>query len=264
MLYSFRCSFHFINLSLKNADILTYNFYSYTGDKLGKVVQIIQQREPSLRDSNPDEIEIDFETLRGSTLRELEKYVAECLKKKRGPKPGKNKLLPKMGKDDPNQMKKDLDRKVESGQLGKQKSKKGMFYEEQLVTSSSEQLVLEKKEVDRSLIISERALAFYSNSPFILYVPAYTCTNALALNDFTMSKMYIVLITHLQILTHFQIRRIHTRTIQIVLALVVQVRAIQILVQIVILAVHLVTVNLSQAIQLPPQNQYNPHITNEL
>lgn len=41
-----------------------------------------QAREPSLKDSNPDEIEIDFETLKPSTLRELEKYVSTCLKKK--------------------------------------------------------------------------------------------------------------------------------------------------------------------------------------
>lgn len=54
----------------------------FVGDKLGKVVHIIQSREPSLRDSNPDEIEIDFETLKPSTLRELESYVASCLKKK--------------------------------------------------------------------------------------------------------------------------------------------------------------------------------------
>lgn len=53
-----------------------------TGDKLGRVVHIIQTREPSLRDSNPDEIEIDFETLKPSTLRELEAYVASCLRKK--------------------------------------------------------------------------------------------------------------------------------------------------------------------------------------
>ena len=63
-------------------------FYSFLivfrpkGDKLGKVVHIIQSREPSLRDSNPDEIEIDFETLKPSTLRELESYVATCLRKK--------------------------------------------------------------------------------------------------------------------------------------------------------------------------------------
>ena len=48
---------------------------------MGRVVQIIQLREPALRDSNPDEIEIDFETLKPSTLRELEKYVATCLTK---------------------------------------------------------------------------------------------------------------------------------------------------------------------------------------
>merc|ERR1712058_51422 len=52
------------------------------GDKLGKVVQIIQHREPSLRDSNPDEIEIDFETLKPSTLRALEAFVTQCLGKR--------------------------------------------------------------------------------------------------------------------------------------------------------------------------------------
>jgi hypothetical protein len=57
-------------------------FFYAAGDKLGRVVHIIQSREPSLRDSNPDEIEIDFETLKPSTLRELESYVASCLRKK--------------------------------------------------------------------------------------------------------------------------------------------------------------------------------------
>ena len=54
-----------------------------SGDKLGRVVHIIQTREPTLKDSSPDEIEIDFETLKPSTLRELEKYVSSILKKKR-------------------------------------------------------------------------------------------------------------------------------------------------------------------------------------
>lgn len=54
----------------------------YAGDKLGRIVLIIQAREPALKDSNPDEIEIDFETLKPSTLRELEAYVMSCLKKK--------------------------------------------------------------------------------------------------------------------------------------------------------------------------------------
>lgn len=55
------------------------------GDKLGRVVTIIQSREPTLQDSNPDEIEIDFETLKPSTLRKLEEYVQSCLKKKHKP-----------------------------------------------------------------------------------------------------------------------------------------------------------------------------------
>ncbi|NXI39482.1 BRDT protein, partial [Galbula dea] len=60
---------------------LSLDINKLPGDKLGKVVHIIQSREPSLRNSNPDEIEIDFETLKASTLRELEKYVANCLRK---------------------------------------------------------------------------------------------------------------------------------------------------------------------------------------
>jgi len=63
------------------------------GDKLGRVVHIIQSREPSLKDSNPDEIEIDFETLKPSTLRELEAYVMSCLKKKPRKPPSTDCLL---------------------------------------------------------------------------------------------------------------------------------------------------------------------------
>lgn len=59
-----------------------YKLFIFLGDKLGRVVNIIQSRELSLRDSNPDELEIDFETLMPSTLRELEAYVAQCLRKK--------------------------------------------------------------------------------------------------------------------------------------------------------------------------------------
>uniref|UniRef100_A0A663MGH4 Bromodomain testis-specific protein n=1 Tax=Athene cunicularia TaxID=194338 RepID=A0A663MGH4_ATHCN len=61
---------------------LSLDINKLPGDKLGKVVHIIQEREHSLRNSNPDEIEIDFETLKDSTLRELEKYVATCLRKR--------------------------------------------------------------------------------------------------------------------------------------------------------------------------------------
>ena len=62
---------------------LSLDINKLPGDKLGKVVHIIQLREPSLKDSSPDEIEIDFETLKPATLRELEKYVSSILKKKR-------------------------------------------------------------------------------------------------------------------------------------------------------------------------------------
>ncbi|NXN12440.1 BRDT protein, partial [Indicator maculatus] len=61
---------------------LSLDINKLPGDKLGKVVHIIQSGEPSLRNSDPDEMEIDFETLKSSTLRELQKYVATCLRKR--------------------------------------------------------------------------------------------------------------------------------------------------------------------------------------
>ncbi|XP_007524738.2 bromodomain testis-specific protein [Erinaceus europaeus] len=61
---------------------LSLDINKLPGDKLGRVVHIIQSRETSLKNSNPDEIEIDFETLKASTLRELEKYVAACLRRR--------------------------------------------------------------------------------------------------------------------------------------------------------------------------------------
>lgn len=45
-------------------------------------MKIIHRREPSLRDSSPDEMEIDFEMLKPSTLRELEAYVNQVIKRK--------------------------------------------------------------------------------------------------------------------------------------------------------------------------------------
>ena len=64
---------------------LSLDINKLPGDKLGKVVHIIQSREPSLKDTSPDEIEIDFETLKPSTLRELDKYVSSVLKKPKRP-----------------------------------------------------------------------------------------------------------------------------------------------------------------------------------
>ena len=64
---------------------LSQNINKLPGKKLGDVVHIIQMREPELKDSSPDEIEIDFETLKPSTLRELEKYINSILKKQKRP-----------------------------------------------------------------------------------------------------------------------------------------------------------------------------------
>jgi len=55
-------------------------------DCLTKVVGIIESRE-QLKDFNPEEIEIDFETLKPITLRELEAYVKACLEKRALKKP---------------------------------------------------------------------------------------------------------------------------------------------------------------------------------
>ncbi|KAG5682045.1 hypothetical protein PVAND_011435 [Polypedilum vanderplanki] len=88
------------------------------GDKLGRVVNIIQSRELSLRDSNPDELEIDFETLMPSTLRELEAYVAQCLRKKTHKKvAGKSKA------EQMNERQQELERRLQdvTGQLGSNK-----------------------------------------------------------------------------------------------------------------------------------------------
>ncbi|KFV47244.1 Bromodomain testis-specific protein [Tyto alba] len=74
---------------------LSLDINKLPGDKLGKVVHIIQSREHSLRNSNPDEIEIDFETLKASTLRELEKYVATCLRKRPRKPRAKKTTMPK-------------------------------------------------------------------------------------------------------------------------------------------------------------------------
>ncbi|KAM7346881.1 uncharacterized protein ACRADG_006632 isoform 2-T8 [Cochliomyia hominivorax] len=97
---------------------LSLDINKLPGDKLGRVVHIIQNREPSLRDSNPDEIEIDFETLKPSTLRELESYVASCLRKKTHKKPS--------GKSKDEQMaekKQELEKRLQdvTGQLGTSK-----------------------------------------------------------------------------------------------------------------------------------------------
>ncbi|GIX87803.1 hypothetical protein CDAR_82812 [Caerostris darwini] len=105
---------------------LSLDINKLPGDKLGRVVHIIQSREPSLRDSNPDEIEIDFETLKPSTLRELESYVASCLRKKpRKPYAAKNKATGKSREEQVREKKQELEKRLQdvSGQLGQHTKK---------------------------------------------------------------------------------------------------------------------------------------------
>ncbi|KAK3575282.1 hypothetical protein QTP86_023402 [Hemibagrus guttatus] len=65
---------------------LSLDINKLPGDKLGKVVNIIKVREPMLRDTDPEEIEIDFEALKPTTLRALEMFVMTCLRNKpKGP-----------------------------------------------------------------------------------------------------------------------------------------------------------------------------------
>ena len=62
---------------------LSLNINKLPAQRLGEVVHIIQMKEPALKDSSPNEIEIDFDTLKASTLRDLEKYINNVLKNKR-------------------------------------------------------------------------------------------------------------------------------------------------------------------------------------
>merc|ERR550519_2241713 len=98
---------------------LSLDINKLPGDKLGRVVHIIQSREPSLKDSNPDEIEIDFETLKPSTLRELERYVMSCLRKKPR-KPYSKKATGKSKEEVQKEKKQELEKRLQdvSGQLG--------------------------------------------------------------------------------------------------------------------------------------------------
>lgn len=59
-----------------------------TADKIPRLVQIIQERIPSLKDAPADELEIDIDSLDPATLRELDRYVSGAVKaKKKQPKP---------------------------------------------------------------------------------------------------------------------------------------------------------------------------------
>ncbi|XP_022084196.1 bromodomain-containing protein 4-like [Acanthaster planci] len=99
---------------------LSLDINKLPGDKLGRVVHIIQSREPALKDSNPDEIEIDFENLKSSTLRELERYVMSCLRKKPRKPYASKKAQGKSKEEAVKEKKQELEKRLQavSGQLG--------------------------------------------------------------------------------------------------------------------------------------------------
>ncbi|NWR28243.1 BRDT protein, partial [Tachuris rubrigastra] len=109
---------------------LSLDINKLPGDKLGKVVHIIQSREPALRNSNPDEMEIDFETLNASTLRELEKYVATCLRKRQ--RKQRAKKTTKSKEQQNSEMKQELEKRLldVNGQLNPKKNVKFENYTE--------------------------------------------------------------------------------------------------------------------------------------
>jgi len=74
---------------------LSLNINRLPKEKLRKVVTIIQKHEPNLKDTKPDEIEIDFETLRPVTLRALETFVKRVLRESRDSRPSKSRQLAK-------------------------------------------------------------------------------------------------------------------------------------------------------------------------
>jgi len=69
-------------MSFEEKKQLSVNINKLPSNKLGKIVAIIQQGEPSLRDQDPNEIEIDFEALKNSTLRDMQQFVNAVLAKK--------------------------------------------------------------------------------------------------------------------------------------------------------------------------------------
>mmetsp|Transcript_13233 Transcript_13233/g.20784 ORF Transcript_13233/g.20784 Transcript_13233/m.20784 type:complete len:506 (+) Transcript_13233:221-1738(+) len=68
-------------MSFEEKRSLSLNINKLDNDKLGKVVEIIKKRKSSVV-GDSDEIEIDIDSLDNATLRELERYVDDCLKPK--------------------------------------------------------------------------------------------------------------------------------------------------------------------------------------
>ncbi|KAM9820206.1 bromodomain-containing protein 3-like [Neosynchiropus ocellatus] len=83
-----------LQMTYEEKHLLSLEINRLPSQELGRVVEIIQEREPTTRSGNPEEFEIDFEVLKPSTLRELEGYVRACLNKRFQKYQKKNSLSP--------------------------------------------------------------------------------------------------------------------------------------------------------------------------
>ncbi|XP_019937035.2 bromodomain testis-specific protein isoform X2 [Paralichthys olivaceus] len=75
-----KCGVPSVPMTYQEMRQLKLDINKLPGHNLGKLVRIIHAREACLRNSLED-IEVDFEMLKPSTLRALQRFVAECLKK---------------------------------------------------------------------------------------------------------------------------------------------------------------------------------------
>ncbi|KAM9739706.1 bromodomain-containing protein 2 isoform 3-T6 [Dama dama] len=144
---------------------LSLDINKLPGEKLGRVVHIIQAREPSLRDSNPEEIEIDFETLKPSTLRELERYVLSCLRKKPRKPYTIKKPVGKTKEELALEKKRELEKRLQdvSGQLNSTK-KPPKKASEKTETSSAQQVAVSRLSASSSSSDSSSSSSSSSSS----------------------------------------------------------------------------------------------------
>lgn len=68
-------------MTLDEKKKLSLNLGKLPGDKLGRVVEIVQEHDPALRAAE-SEIELDIDSLGNEALWQLERYVANCMKSK--------------------------------------------------------------------------------------------------------------------------------------------------------------------------------------
>uniref|UniRef100_A0A8C9I429 Bromodomain-containing protein 2 n=1 Tax=Piliocolobus tephrosceles TaxID=591936 RepID=A0A8C9I429_9PRIM len=136
-------------------------------EKRQLIVHIIQARELPLRDSNPEEIEIDFETLKPSTLRELERYVLSCLRKKPRKPYTIKKPVGKTKEELALEKKRELEKQLEdvSGQLSSTK-KPPKKVSEKTESSSAQQVAVSRLSGRRGSSFLTLTFFFYSVFPF--------------------------------------------------------------------------------------------------